>query len=48
VRDYLIERGISESQLSATGMGGSRPLSEDTDPAALRRNRRVEFRVNSD
>lgn len=48
VRDYLIERGIPADQLSATGVGGSRPLSEDTDRAALRRNRRVEFRVNSE
>lgn len=48
VKDYLIELGLSDSQLSATGVGGSRPLSDDTDPAALRRNRRVEFRVNSE
>lgn len=48
VREYLVELGIPVQQLSATGVGGSRPITVGTDPDALRRNRRVEFRVSDE
>ncbi|MFW5828102.1 MAG: OmpA family protein [Alkalispirochaeta sp.] len=48
VREYLVELGIPEQNLSATGVGGSRPIVTGSDSEALRRNRRVEFRVGNE
>lgn len=43
VLEHLVELGISADRLTATGAGGTRPLSDASDADAMRRNRRVEF-----
>jgi outer membrane protein OmpA-like peptidoglycan-associated protein len=48
VVDYLVQLGIPESRLSATGVGGDRPVAQGTDSASLSRNRRVEFVIDRD
>jgi OmpA-OmpF porin, OOP family len=45
VRTYLIDRGIAPGRLTAEGYGSDRPLVQGRDPAALAKNRRVEFIV---
>lgn len=45
VRSYLVELGIPGAQLTATGVGGTRPITESTESDAIQRNRRVEFRA---
>jgi len=45
IRAGLIERGIAESRLSATGFGSSRPRARGSDAAADAQNRRIEFRI---
>jgi outer membrane protein OmpA-like peptidoglycan-associated protein len=45
VRAYLVERGVSPSQLSAVGYGEERPLMPERSPEADERNRRIEFTV---
>lgn len=45
VKDYLVAAGIPASRLETEGVGGSRPLTDKTDPASLESNRRVEFVV---
>ncbi|MEO9467497.1 OmpA family protein [Parasphingorhabdus sp.] len=47
VRSGLIERGISESQVTATGYGSEQPLAEGSGPEADARNRRIEFKVST-
>ncbi len=41
----LIARGIPAERLTSRGYGMSRPLTVETDPESLQRNRRVEFTV---
>ncbi len=43
--NYLINRGISASRLTAKGYGGTRPVSPNTGWLERRQNRRVEFTV---
>ncbi|MDZ7634082.1 MAG: PKD domain-containing protein [Bacteroidales bacterium] len=43
--NYLINRGVSASRLTAKGYGGSRPVAPNTDWLERRQNRRVEFSV---
>jgi outer membrane protein OmpA-like peptidoglycan-associated protein len=45
VRDYLVEAGVSESILSVTGHGKSRPLVPGTSERARAKNRRVELGI---
>lgn len=45
VRAALIERGVPGAQLTAIGMGESRPLDSAESDAAWERNRRIEFSV---
>lgn len=45
VRAYLVRKGISETRLTATGAGASKPLVPNLVPANRMRNRRVEFVV---
>jgi chemotaxis protein MotB len=40
---YLIEKGISEERLTATGFAGLRPVAGNDTPEERRKNRRVEF-----
>ncbi len=43
VRNHLIGQGIAPERLEANGFGPDRPLVEETDAAAMQKNRRVEF-----
>jgi OOP family OmpA-OmpF porin len=43
VVDYLSEKGVSTSRLSAKGYGPDRPIAENTTPQGRSKNRRVQF-----
>jgi outer membrane protein OmpA-like peptidoglycan-associated protein len=43
VREYLIQRGVAGSRLTAKGYGSSRPVADNSTPEGQRENRRVEF-----
>jgi OOP family OmpA-OmpF porin len=45
VRDYLIEKGINASRLTAVGYGESRPVASNDTAAGRQENRRVELVV---
>jgi len=45
VLDYLLGKGIEAKRLTAKGYGETQPLSKDKTPEALKKNRRVEFRI---
>jgi len=47
VYDYLIQRGVSSSQLNYSGQGNNSPLKTGTDSQANYQNRRVEFVLTS-
>lgn len=47
VRAGLIARGISESQVTATGYGSEQPLADGSGSEADARNRRIEFKVST-
>jgi len=42
---YLISRGVPANRLAATGFGEFQPIDTGDDPAALSRNRRIEFKL---
>jgi len=44
VKNYLIEKGISQSRISGKGYGGTKPLGTGTDEIEIK-NRRVEFKI---
>ncbi|TDP60936.1 OmpA family protein [Flavobacterium dankookense] len=46
VRTYLIGKGISESRLTATGFGESKPIATNETSLGRSKNRRVELRTN--
>ncbi len=42
---YLVLSGIDPNRLSATGFGQFQPIDTGTEPEALARNRRIEFKI---
>lgn len=46
VRDYLVERGVDASALTAVGYGETRPLDRAETYEAWAKNRRMEFKVS--
>ncbi len=46
VRQYLIEKGVSEDRLTATGYGEVDPVASNETASGRAMNRRVEFRVS--
>jgi OOP family OmpA-OmpF porin len=44
VRDYLVERGVNPSRLTAKGYGQTKPLADNESSAGRAVNRRVELR----
>ncbi|TAH24953.1 MAG: OmpA family protein [Cytophagales bacterium] len=44
-KDYLISKGISESDITSEGFGSEQPIADNTTPAGKAKNRRVEFKV---
>ncbi|WP_417610667.1 OmpA family protein [Parasphingorhabdus sp.] len=47
IKAGLVERGIPETLITATGYGSTRPLAKGSDAAADAQNRRIEFRIGS-
>lgn len=45
VRKYMVEHGIAENRVTATGYGSSQPKADNSTAAGRRANRRVEVRV---
>ncbi|MEZ5058876.1 MAG: OmpA family protein [Saprospiraceae bacterium] len=43
VLDYLVEKGIKSSRLTAVGMGSTQPVSDNETEEGRQKNRRVEF-----
>ncbi|WP_375171444.1 OmpA family protein [Marinobacter sp.] len=48
VKDYLVELGVPEDQLSAQGYGETSPIQSNDNREGRERNRRVEFNVISE
>lgn len=46
VQNYIRSKGVSSSQLHASGFGKSRPVADNKTPAGRRQNRRVELRLS--
>lgn len=44
---FLIDQGIPPERLAATGFGAQQPLDTGNSEAALRRNRRIEFKLTT-
>ena len=47
IKAGLVERGIAESLVTATGYGSSRPRAKGSDAAADAQNRRIELRITA-
>jgi outer membrane protein OmpA-like peptidoglycan-associated protein len=45
VRDYLVSRGVPSDIITSTGLGQSRPVSDNSTPTGRANNRRVEIIV---
>ena len=45
VKAYLATKGIKGNRIKGVGYGGSRPIASGDDAKALRKNRRVEFKL---
>jgi outer membrane protein OmpA-like peptidoglycan-associated protein len=45
VRTYLIDRGISGTRLTATGLGSLEPLENNATEEGRKRNRRTELKI---
>ncbi|MGB5483800.1 MAG: OmpA family protein [Parasphingorhabdus sp.] len=47
IKAGLVDRGISQNLVSATGYGSARPRAKGSDAAADAQNRRIEFQIGS-
>jgi len=47
VLQFLHSRGIPYDRLAARGFGEFQPLTQDTDPASLAKNRRIELKITT-
>lgn len=48
VKNYLIKKGISESNITAVGLGQERPIAGNDTPAGKAANRRVELKLSQE
>jgi outer membrane protein OmpA-like peptidoglycan-associated protein len=48
VREYLINQGLTDSSVTATGLGKSGPVASNDTPAGRQQNRRVEIIVSGE
>lgn len=48
VKRYMVEQGISDSRLSATGYGSSQPKADNSTESGRKQNRRIELVVLSE
>ncbi len=46
VKKYLINKGVNESQVEATGYGGEQPIADNTTAAGRAKNKRVELKLH--
>jgi outer membrane protein OmpA-like peptidoglycan-associated protein len=46
VKNYLIQKGIAEYHLTATGLGQEHPIADNSTPAGRAINRRVELKIS--
>ncbi len=47
VADYLKSKGVSESQITAKGMGMANPVADNSTPTGRAKNRRVEMKIRN-
>ncbi len=47
VADYLKSKGVSESQITAKGMGMNTPIADNSTPTGRAKNRRVEMKIRN-
>ncbi|MCB0558581.1 MAG: OmpA family protein [Lewinellaceae bacterium] len=47
VKSYLVDKGISESRLTALGFGSTRPVASNDTEDGRQQNRRTEFRITA-
>ena len=45
VRDYLVNKGVSNARMTTRAFGGTSPKSRESNAEAQRINRRVEVRI---
>ncbi len=45
IKNYLIEKGVTESKLQTKGLGLSEPITDNKTPEARKKNNRIEFRI---
>ncbi len=45
VKNYLVERGVKENQITAVGYGSTQPIADNNTEEGRAINRRIEFRV---
>lgn len=45
VRDYIVNKGIDGSRITARGAGPSEPIADNATPQGREQNRRIEFRI---
>jgi outer membrane protein OmpA-like peptidoglycan-associated protein len=48
VRDYLVQEGVTDNAVTATGYGNTSPVSSNDDAGGRQQNRRVELVVSGD
>jgi len=48
VRDYLIQQGISQNEITARGLGKTQPIASNDTPEGRQQNRRVELVLSGD
>ena len=46
VRTYLINKGVDQSIITATGFGETQPVASNSTPEGRRQNRRINFSVS--
>jgi outer membrane protein OmpA-like peptidoglycan-associated protein len=46
VKNYLVNKGIEERRITATGFGSSKPVAPNSTPAGRAKNRRVELHLS--
>ncbi len=46
VKNYLVSKGVNESQIEATGYGGEQPIADNKTAAGRTKNQRVEIKLH--
>ncbi len=48
VKKFLVEKGVTEAQLEAEGLGGSKPIEDNAKKEGRKKNARIEFHLVED